>query len=101
MQPTSVTSRQANHPAAFALYQNYPNPFNASTAITFDVRETAPVSLKLYNVLGQEVATLVETEYGPGRHKVEFASDNLRSGIYFYVIGMGYFRDVRKMLLVQ
>ncbi len=73
-------------PEAFALYQNYPNPFNPSTRIAFALPRAARVSLQVYNVLGQQVATLVEGELGAGRHEATWHARQFASGLYFYVM---------------
>lgn len=86
----------------YALHQNYPNPFNPTTSIVFDVVEDNHVTLTVYNAMGQEVATLVNGMYGNGRHNVEFSSDNLTSGLYFYTVKIGNeFNATKKMLLVK
>ncbi len=71
-------------PTVFALSQNYPNPFNPSTTINFDVPEQARVSLVVYDIIGREVATLVNGDYTAGYHRVTFSANNLASGVYFY-----------------
>ena len=73
-------------PDAFALFQNYPNPFNPSTRIAFAMPRAARVSLQVYNVLGQRVATLVEGELEAGRHQATWHASRFASGIYFYVL---------------
>jgi hypothetical protein len=86
----------------YALYANFPNPFNPTTQITFDVLEDANVSLKVFNAMGQEVATVVNGTYESGRHTVTFDAGNLTSGIYFYTVKMGdQFTATKKMLLVK
>jgi len=86
----------------YALHQNFPNPFNPTTSIVFDVVEDNHVTLTVYNAMGQEVATLVNGMYGNGRHNVEFSSDNLTSGLYFYTVKIGNeFTATKKMLLVK
>jgi fibronectin type 3 domain-containing protein len=86
----------------YALHQNFPNPFNPTTSIVFDVVEDNHVTLTVYNAMGQEVATLVNGMYGNGRHNVEFGSDNLTSGLYFYTVKIGNeFTATKKMLLVK
>jgi hypothetical protein len=86
----------------YALHQNFPNPFNPTTSIVFDVVEDNHVTLTVYNAMGQEVATLVNGVFGNGRHNVEFSSDNLTSGLYFYTVKIGSeFTATKKMLLVK
>jgi len=88
-------------PSTFALYQNYPNPFNPATTISYDLPVRAKVKLVIYNLLGQEVATLVNGEQEPGRYNVRFDASGLPSGIYFYRLEAGKFVDVKKMILVK
>jgi uncharacterized repeat protein (TIGR02543 family) len=89
-------------PAEYALYQNYPDPFNPSTVLQFDLPEPAVVSLKIYNVLGQETATLLDQiGYEPGRHRVTFNASRLASGVYVYRMTAGPFVQTKKMLLLR
>jgi hypothetical protein len=89
-------------PMEFMLYQNYPNPFNPTTRIAFDLPEAAQVTLRIYNVIGQEVATLAEnTRYGAGRHALVLDASTLGSGLYFAKLQAGSNSIVRKMLLVR
>jgi hypothetical protein len=83
----------------FALYQNYPNPFNPSTTIEFDVEQTCPVTLKIFDIQGREMTTLVDQTMTPGNYKATFNGSNLASGIYFYRIKMGGYTAAKKMLL--
>jgi hypothetical protein len=85
----------------YALHQNYPNPFNPSTEIVYDVLDQTHVTLKVYNVMGQEVATLVNNDMSTGRYAVTFDASGLTSGLYFYTVTMGDFTATKKMLLVQ
>ena len=86
----------------YALHQNFPNPFNPTTMITFDVVESNYVTLKVYNAMGQEVATVINGTYENGRHSVNFDSANLTSGLYFYSVQVGdVFSATKKMLLVK
>jgi hypothetical protein len=88
-------------PKVFTLDQNYPNPFNPTTSIQYQVSRISQVSLKVYDVLGNEVATLVD-EYKPaGRYEVEFNAAELTSGIYFYKLKAGDFNQTKKMLLLK
>ncbi|HTK81625.1 MAG TPA: T9SS type A sorting domain-containing protein, partial [Bacteroidota bacterium] len=97
-----ITSAQhAEMPKAYALYQNYPNPFNPSTTIRFDVPKASNISLKIYDVLGQEVETLVNEERGAGRYSVNFDAGNFPSGVYYFRIIAGDFSDVKKLLLAK
>jgi hypothetical protein len=86
---------------AFALEQNYPNPFNPSTTIEFSIPLSAQVQLKVYNILGQEVATLVNENLKVGRHSVTFDASRLASGLYLYKINAGSFVSTKKMLLLK
>ncbi len=88
-------------PSSFSLDQNYPNPFNPSTTIAFDIPHQAYVSLKVYNVLGQEVTVLVNELRPAGRYREQWNANNAASGIYFYNIRAGSFNETRKMMLVK
>lgn len=88
-------------PAEYNLSQNYPNPFNPSTQISFSLTEPAYTTLTVYNVVGQEVASLVGEELAAGSYKVNFKAENLPSGVYFYKIQSGLFNQTRKMLLLK
>jgi hypothetical protein len=88
-------------PQKFSLSPNYPNPFNPSTTIDFTLPKAAQVQLKVYNLLGQEVATLVNGTVAPGSHSVKFNGTNLASGVYLYKIVAGDFVSTRKMLLLK
>jgi len=88
-------------PVAFSLSQNYPNPFNPSTVIDYSVPQNELVKLKIYDILGNEITTLVNELKSPGNYRVEFDSKNLSSGVYFYRIIAGSFQEVRKMILLR
>lgn len=93
-----------NIPSEFHLYQNYPNPFNPSTTIEFSIPEDAFVTLKVYNLVGQEVATLLNREeLNEGEHSIDFSADNLSSGVYFYrmIVDNGRYQKIKKMLLLK
>ncbi|GJQ61034.1 MAG: hypothetical protein SCALA702_00870 [Melioribacteraceae bacterium] len=85
----------------FALLDNYPNPFNPSTAIEFSIPSSSYVSLKIYNIAGEEVDTLVNEILDNGSYSVEFNANNLSSGIYFYHFVAGEFSNVKKMVLMK
>ena len=97
--PLSVSYE--SYPMKFLLSQNYPNPFNPSTRINYQLPIGRFVTLKVYDILGRVVATLVD-EYKPsGSHKVEFNGSKLSSGIYFYKMQAGDFRDTKKLILIK
>ena len=85
----------------YSLNQNYPNPFNPSTVISYSVPEKSFVSLKVYNVLGKEVASLVNNQEEAGIHQINFNAMNLSSGIYFYTIRAGNFTATKKLMLLK
>lgn len=88
-------------PKEYKLYQNYPNPFNPATNINFDIKEAGNVNIVIYDILGQEVRTLVNEYVQPGRYKVTFDGSDYASGLYFYRITTNSFTDIKKMLMVK
>ena len=93
---------RAKIPAVFALSQNYPNPFNPTTAIQFTVPSNGRAVLKVFNVLGQEIATLFDGEAAVGViHQVQFNASNLSSGVYFSRLEFDGNVQMRKMLLLK
>jgi hypothetical protein len=86
---------------SFNLSQNYPNPFNPSTKIEFSLAETQFVNLKVYDVLGREVTTLLNEEITAGKHSKDFNASGLTSGIYFYSIKAGDFTETKSMILMK
>jgi len=80
---------------------NYPNPFNPLTRIRYDVPQRSFVRIAVYDILGREVAVLVNEEKGAGSYEVEFNGLNLPSGVYFYRMGAGNFVETRKRVLVK
>jgi hypothetical protein len=93
-----------NTPETFSLSQNYPNPFNPTTTIEFSIPEDAVVTLKVYNMLGQVVATLADREeFSSGENWVELDASNLATGVYYYriMVNDGQFQDLRKMVLMK
>jgi len=92
---------QSDVPEKYALLQNHPNPFNPVTVIQFRVRKAGPVHLNVYNLLGEEVHTLVDAYYQPGDYEVRFNASGLSSGIYMYRISMNDFTAVKKMVLME
>jgi len=85
----------------FELNQNYPNPFNPSTNISFSLPKRSFVSLKVFDVLGREVATLVDGEKSAGVHTVSWDASRLSSGVFIYRLKVGDFNDVKKMLFMK
>jgi hypothetical protein len=99
-EPTS-TEPISNLPQDFNLKQNYPNPFNPTTSIEFSVPEASDVSLEVFNMQGQRVATLVNGSMSAGTHRASFDAANLSSGIYLYRMTAGSFTATNKMMLVK
>jgi hypothetical protein len=83
------------------LDNNYPNPFNPVTHIRYGLPKTSDVKIEIYNIIGQKIKTLLDKPMEAGYHQVEFNSQNLSSGIYFYRIEAGEFQDVKKMILIK
>jgi hypothetical protein len=88
-------------PLGYALAQNYPNPFNPATTIDFALGKASNVKLTIYNLLGQKVATLIDAPLGAGPHSVRFTATNLSTGVYFYRLEAGSFKENKKMLLLK
>ena len=97
---TDVKEKVAT-PSKYTLEQNYPNPFNPSTKISYSLPKATHVSLKVYDVLGNEITTLVNKNQSAGNYKVNFDASNLTSGVYFYKISTNNFSQVRKMMLIK
>ncbi|MBK6912342.1 MAG: T9SS type A sorting domain-containing protein [Ignavibacteriales bacterium] len=102
---TSVSDQGNNLPKEYVLEQNYPNPFNPGTKIKFSIPNVgtglAMSVLKVYDVLGREVATLVNEEKPAGSYEVEFDASKLSSGVYYYKLSAGSFVETRKMILMK
>ena len=88
-------------PTSFSLAQNFPNPFNPITTIQFSLPQAGDVTLKIYNVLGEEVKTLVNEYKEIGNHSVQFNANNLASGMYLYRFQAGSFVETKKMILLK
>jgi hypothetical protein len=98
--PVSVES-EIIKPLGFSLEQNYPNPFNPVTTIRYQIPELSFVTLKVYDVLGNEIITLVNEEIAVGSYEVEFNAKGLTSGVYFYILKTGNYFQSRKMILLK
>ena len=100
-----IVEKEKIQPEKFVLYQNYPNPFNPSTNIGFRVADFGFVSLKVYDILGNEVAILINQDLAPGEYEVEFSPassiQNPASGIYLYQLKAGNFTQTKKMILLR
>ncbi len=94
---------QANNnlPQKFTLYQNYPNPFNPSTTITFDLPRQSEVTIKVFDLLGNEVETIISKKYSAGRHKLEWNARNYSSGIYLYKLTADNYIGIKKFILLK
>jgi subtilisin-like proprotein convertase family protein len=88
-------------PNSISLFQNYPNPFNPCTIISYQLAVSSKVILKVYDILGNEVATLVNEEKPAGNYEIEFEATNLSSGLYFYQLKSGEFVQTKKMILIK
>jgi len=102
--PSAVGDNDGQNPETFNLYQNFPNPFNPATNIGFTISDFGFVSLKVYDVLGNEIATLVNEEKQAGNYNVEFGKNlihQIPSGIYFYRLTAGSFVATKKMILLK
>ncbi len=94
----SVPPNSSERLDRFTLQQNYPNPFNPSTSITYELAHAAEVNLAVYDLLGREIAILVNGREAPGRHSVQWNAGKLPSGVYYYRLQTGRFMDVKKMI---
>jgi len=101
--PLMITQLSSDVPDNYSLTQNYPNPFNPSTRINYELKISNYVTLKVFDLLGKEVASLVNEKQTAGSYAVDFnsAEYNIPSGIYFYTLNAGEFKETRKMLLIK
>ena len=98
---TNSNDKNVQTPDKFILSQNYPNPFNPSTTIQYSIPESGNVSLKVFNILGEEVADLVNKFQQHGIYKMNFNAGDLSSGIYFYSLNVNNYSSVKKMILLK
>jgi photosystem II stability/assembly factor-like uncharacterized protein len=102
VQPVSAVHEVSGlPPKSYLLSQNYPNPFNPVTTIDFSVPRAGPVLLRVFNVLGEEVATLVSDDLPPGSYRTRWNAAGIGSGVYFYRLQAGSFLDTKKLILLQ
>ena len=99
--PTSVKEKTSEIPTEFALMQNYPNPFNPSTTIRYDLPKATHVTLKIYDIMGQQVAELVSQKHNAGVYEIVWNAKGIASSVYFYHITAGDFTSVRKLILMK
>jgi hypothetical protein len=99
--PNSVTENEYTQPEDFVLFQNYPNPFNPNTGIRYSLGKPQFVSLKVFDILGNEIATLVNEEKRSGSYTVQFNAEGLSSGIYIYTLQSGSNFTSKKMILLK
>jgi photosystem II stability/assembly factor-like uncharacterized protein len=98
---TGINNISTTIPDKFMLKQNYPNPFNPSTKIQFAIPENSEVNLKIYDVLGKEIAVLIDKHLTPGSYEYDFNSRDLPGGVYFYTLTAGSFAETKRMILVK
>ncbi|MEJ2658566.1 MAG: T9SS type A sorting domain-containing protein, partial [Desulfobacterales bacterium] len=99
--PVGISGKKQQLPESFSLSQNYPNPFNPATRIRYVIGSRMFVSLRVYDLLGKEIAALVNSRKQAGAYTVEFDASRLSSGIYFYRLQAGNFVETRKMILMR
>jgi len=92
---------EEDYPSEFFLSQNYPNPFNSSTRIKYQIPEMSFVTLKVFDIIGSEIATVVNEEKHPGTYDITWYAKSLPSGVYFYQLKAGSFIETKKMLLMK
>jgi hypothetical protein len=98
---TGIEDGKNQQPDVFQLYQNFPNPFNPTTQLSYTISQSGFISLKVFNMLGQQVAILYEGVQLPGTYQVTFNAAHLASGVYFYRMQAGSFVETKKMLLIH
>jgi hypothetical protein len=98
---SSIKFENKNEPVEYALFNNYPNPFNPTTTIKYEIPGRSFVTVKVYDVLGNEITTLVNEEKSAGNYEVTFSPQGLPSGIYFYQLQAGSFFQTNKMILLK
>jgi len=97
----NVSSDNMQPPTSPSLSQNYPNPFNPTTTIKYSLPRSASVTLKIFNLIGEEIITLVSENIAAGTHHVKWDAQGFASGVYFYSLEVGGFRETKKLLLLR
>ncbi len=98
---TGIPAHNHGVPNSYCLFQNFPNPFNPVTRINFTIPSREKVELVVYDILGRKVVDILKEILPPGTHQIEFNGEGMASGLYFYIIRAGDFRDVKKMVLIR
>ncbi len=98
---TDIKENTGSNPALFSLSQNYPNPFNPSTTFEFSIPKTEFVTLKLYDISGKQAAEIISSQFPAGRHTYSWNAESLASGIYYYTIQAGEFKQTKKLILIR
>ena len=88
-------------PSTYRLQQNYPNPFNPTTTIQYDLPEASNVVLKIYNLQGKEISTLVSDRFSAGKYKIQWDASGLTSGIYYYQLQANKFVETKTLILLK
>jgi predicted alpha/beta superfamily hydrolase len=98
---TGVSTHQTAVPVTAKLYQNYPNPFNPTTVIGYALSKNSRVSIKIFDILGREIATLVNEEKSAGKYQITWEASHMPSGVYFYCLQAGDYKEVKKLVLLR
>jgi hypothetical protein len=98
---TSIADKHLSVPSNYLLYQNYPNPFNPITKIKYSLPLSDNVQIKVYDILGREIKTLLNEYKQAGTYEIEFDAGNLLSGVYFYSIRAGNYTATKKLILIK
>jgi hypothetical protein len=99
--PIGIEIQGNEVPGRYTLYQSYPNPFNPAALIKFDIPRTSAVKLIVFDLLGREVATLVNDELKAGKYKIDWNASSFASGVYLYKLTAGDFTETKKMILLK
>ncbi len=96
-----INGEKEQTPMGFTLFQNYPNPFNPVTLIDYSVSKTGFITIKIFDILGRYITTLVNGERNPGKYAIKFNASQLTSGIYFCKMQAGSFEQTKKLILMK